>query len=327
MKRLIVFWIGVLLAGILLVGITLVLIVQNEKNRNIDMNVLSVSQVNFNNYIVDNTIDYKETGFAWQNSKLLGSKLMIMNSNEQLTTVSGVVEPFQLVNDGVLFLKRGTLIQVNLENKQKNTIAENVSRFVAVETYCYYLSEGVVYQYNYKRQTAEALKENTNFIYVYKELLYVIDQNGCLMRYEGGVWKDLCQLQISRYPFYVMPQNDEVVFVEGNALQYVNVYTGKKETISLLEGAHSNNRICYICDDSELYVSIQATKTDGSIVKNVDDANNGTWRVDYSTKELYRLCDDTFEQLYLFEGNQLFGEKNGYIYKIDTESGVLRRII
>ena len=323
MKKARAIYVAILLAGIIL----LVLIIQDDKNGIVEMSVLPVSQVNYNNYIIDNTIDYKGVCFGWQNSKLLGSKLMVTTANDQLITVSGVVEPFQLVNNGVLFLKRGTLIQASLENKQKNTIAENVSRFVAVETSCYYLSEGVVYQYNYKKQTAEAWKENTSFIYVYKDLLYVIDQNGCLMRYEGGVWKVLCQLKISSYSFYLMPQNDEVVFVEGNALQYVNVYTGKKETISLLEGAYSNNRICYICDDSKLYVSVQATKTDGSIVKNVDDENNGTWRVDYGTKELHRLCDDTFEQLYLFEGNQLFGEKNGHIYKIDTESGVLKKII
>ena len=312
--------------GALLVGIILVLIIQNEKNRNMDMSICTVSQVNYNNYIVGNSIDYKDSSFAWQNSRFLGSKLMIMTANDQLTTVSGVAEPFQILNDSVIFLKRGKLIQLDLENKGENTIAENVSRFVALETYCYYISEGVVYKYHYKRQTVEALKENADFLYVHKGLLYVVGQNGQLMCYEEEVWHVLCQLQISHYPFYVMPQNDEIVFIEGTGLQYVNIYTGQKETISLLNGEYRNNRICFICDDSELYVSIQATKTDGSIVANIDDENNGTWHIDYSTKQLSRLCDDIFEELYLFEGEQLFGIKNGHIYKIDTETGSIKKV-
>lgn len=309
------------------VGILLILITQSRNAVALDMEVVPISQVNYNNYITENRLDYKENSVAWQNSSLFGEKLTLLNENGEYSVIPKVAKPFQLLQKRVVFLKNGELIQYSFGEEQKYTIANNVSRFIAMEQAVFYLTDSALFQYSWEQKNAVLLKNNIVFFYVHQKSVYSIDAKGQLMRLnDDWSWQDLCLLQINSYPFYVMPQGDCLISRQGNKLCYINIYTGITETIRLAEGDYANNRIGFVCDDDNLFVSFQATKTYGSIVKNITNDINGVWSIDFHTKETRKICEDVFDQLYLFEGNRLFGVKNNQLYQINTESGSLKII-
>lgn len=311
-------------------GILLTLFVQSRKADTLDMDVVPISQVNYNNYIIDNRLDYKGNRVAWQNSSLFGEKLTLLNKKGEYSVIQEGAESFQLLQERVIFLKNGKLIQHSFWEGQNYTIADNVSSFVAMEQAVFYLADSALFQYSWAQKNTVLLKSNIDSFYVHKETVYIIEakgHKGQLMRLkDDGSWQDLCLIQIPFYPLYVMPQGDYVISQSGNELRYINIYTGITETVRLAEGDYINNRINFICDDDYLYVSFQATETDGSIVKNIANDNNGVWSADFQTKQKRKICDDVFDRLYLFEGNRLFGVKSNQLYQINTGNGSLKII-
>lgn len=314
--------------GLLVVGSLLVcLLINSARPVRITMDVKPAGQINYNNYIVDNRLDYKNNQFAWQNNSLFGSKLTLLSDSDTPSVLSGITAPFQLLKDRVVFIKNGNLLVRMLSGKQDKCISEKTTSFIAREDAVLYLSEGMLLQYNWFDQNTSVLGENVYQFFIHQDQLYVVNLDEQLLRLEqNGTWCKLYAFQMTSYPFCVMPQGNSVVYLKNNELQYVDILTGISETVCLTDGNYANNRINFICDDNSLFVSFQATETDGSIVKDVDHANNGVWSVDHQTKEKEKVCNETFSQLYLFEGNQLFGVKDDKLYQIDTESGNVTQI-
>lgn len=284
--------------------------------------VCPIAQVNYNNYIADNKLDYKGNQFAWQNGYAFASKMTVLNSNGEYTVHSGITNPFQILDDCVVYKQGDKLLQRSLSNQQEQCIAREVSDFVATENAVFYLAGSTLFQHSWMDRNTAKLKDNIVQFYIHNDQLHVIDQNGYLMRLEvDGTWQDLCMLQITEYPFCVMPQGNFVISLRCNELVYTDIYTGATETICLSKGHYGNNRICFICDDQQLFVSFQATQTDGSIVRDIPHTDNGIWCVNFQTKQIDKLCNDTFDQLYLFAEKQLFGVKDNQLFQIDTEIG------
>ena len=226
-----------------------------------------------------------------------------------------------------MFIKNGNLNQRIYSNTQDIRIAVNVSSFIAFKNGVLFLTEDTLFQYDWCTASSNAIGENVYSFFIHHNYIYVVDYDGNLMRLEtDGTWVKLYTFQVPSYPFYVMPQGGTVIYRAYNELRFVDLATGKTEAVRLANDNYANNRVNFICDDSRLFVSFQATTTNGSIVTDVQNTSNGVWFIDPKTKEMEKLCDDVFEQLYLFDANQLFGVKNDHLFQINIETGLVTKV-
>lgn len=282
---------------------------------------------NYNNYILDNDVDYKDGQFAWQTKTLFGSKLVLLDDAGKSVTINGISAPFQLLDDGVVFVKNGKLIGREIAESRDITIAGDVSGFVAVEDFVYYRSKESLFVFDIDREVKQLLATSVVCFYVHNEQLHILDAEGGLSRLEAdGEWTLLHRIQIPQYPFYVMPQGESVVYLSGNDLIFVDLVNGNVDIVSLGDISQTNHQIHFICDDNQLFLSFQARKTDGSIVTDTEHSLNGVWSVDAVTRTPKKLCDETFDRLYLFGDNGLFGTKEGKLHQISVQTGEIQRI-
>lgn len=321
MKKVII---GVCILALLFIFMSILLIIINCRNAEVPtIDVISINTVNYNNYILDNQLDYKNIGFAYHTDTLFDSKLTLLNESGDCAVYSQIAKPFQLLDDRIVFIDNCNLLQRKFSSNRNQRIAENVSRFIALEEAVYFLSGSTLFEYRLDHNTRR-LKDNVCFFYVHREQIYVVEDSGQLICLgNNGLWQTLCVIPIQSYPFWAMPQGDFLIFLQANELHFVNIYTGITEVVPLVQSNYANNRIHFICDDDQLFVSFQATETNGSLVTDIEHEHNGVWIIDSHTKQLRRICADVFDQLYLFDNNHLFGVKNNQVYQIDTETGNL----
>lgn len=292
--------------------------INNRRSETFDIKDISFTKANYNNYVSDNMFDCRNNRAAWQSNVFFNSKLTISDGEGNNLVIRGKTESFQLLDNKFVFLKKGDLFYCLYSNEKKQLIAKDISKFVATEKRVYYISNNTLFEFNFDNQKSNKLKSKIDFIYYHKDKLFVIAQNGQLFSFNSeGKWQTLCKLEIDFLPMNFMPQNDFIISEVGNEFKYTNIYTGVTETISIVKDNYENNKICYICDDNLLYVSFQSTKTNGSFVKDVDSEMNGLWCYDYQNKKTKKISNDVFEQLYLFEDNNLFGVKNNKLYRVE----------
>ena len=86
----------------------------------------------------------------------------------------------------------------------------------------------------------------------------------------------------------------------------------------------ANDKVIPTCDETHLYFSFHATKTNGSIVTKVKSKNNGVWYVNTETKEIRKICDMYFEDLFLCD-DVLLGASGKSLYRIDVETGEIKK--
>lgn len=325
-----VLWIGLaigLFAVIILIGILGFHVISTQESDELALSIVPVTQINYNNYVCDNQVDFKGNLFAWQESNIFSSKVSLLNDSGEHSVLTGVTAPFQLLEDRVLFVKEGILYQRILSTRTDTLIAENVYSFIAMEHTVLYISEDTLFQYDLDDGKAKPLGENAYCFFIHHDQICIAENDGKIMRLESdGTWSLLCSFPITSYPFFIMSMGDYIVCEQTNALLLINTISGVTETVRVSEHNYATNRVAFICDNNRLFVSFQATKADGSIVFDVAHADNGVWSVDPETKEIRKLCDESFSQLYLFEGNLLFGVKNNYLYQIDIDTGRVTRI-
>lgn len=316
--------IGIIVAGILL-GIAAFTMLKPTR---LTIDVAPIHSVNYNNYIQDNQLDYKGNLLGWASrSPFGGAKMTLHSGNGDSSVLSGITAPFQLLENRIVYVKNGNLLLRNLNSRQSSRIAKNVSSFLATEEYILYLAENVLFQYDWNTDKAVTLGENVYQFLLHQDAIYAVDFEGNLMRLEAeGTWSTLYTMQDVNFPFCVMSHGNALVYVRNNEVRYIDLSTGKVDAVCLTEGTYANNRINFICDDKQLFVSFQATKTDGSIVKNIDYADNGLWRIDSETKEKVKLTTEVFDQLYLFDGRLLFGQTGNTLYQIHIDSGEVTQI-
>ena len=297
------------------------------KPEHLEINVKPVQSVNYNNYVLDNCLDCKKGVLAWQSNSLFLPKLTLISQHDDVSALLGITAPFQLLDDRVVYIKNGTLKVTHLNNKQDEQIAKDVSSFIATENRILYLSEDFLLQYEFDTKEKCVLGDNVYQFIMYQEKVYVVGIDSQLKLLEtDGSWSIIYTFKETDVPLYVMMYENAVVYLQLNELKFVDLYTGQIESVRLSDDNYANNRICYICDNDSLFVSFQATKTDGSIVRDIDHPYNGVWSVNLHTKEKKKLIGETFQQLYLFDATLLFGVQDSQLYQISLDNGDVIRI-
>lgn len=290
-----------------------------------------LASVNYNNYLSNNDIDYKDRRFAWLENGIFHSRLAIADDQGNFKYFSGVRSPFQICGDQVIFVKGERLLSKDTESGKDVEIANRVERFAVYHNSVLYLSQsdfdddsGVwrngLYLYHSTDKAKQLLYENVAQFYIHRDTLFVVNDDDCLIEISLDDYsaREIVRLEPQQYPFTVMPQGDNLLICQcPNQLDILELATNKVQSIAVSESEYANNKLCFICDDDSIYYSFQATETNGSIVTDADDKHNGVWRVDPQTLEKEQILSETFESLYLFEGDRLFGVDHGEVYRID----------
>lgn len=298
-----------------------------DKAEQISLTVKPIDHINYNNYLDGNQMDYKDDQVAWLSNPMFHSRLIVTSSDGNSTKFSGISAPFQLLDHQIVYIKQDSLVVRDTNSKNERTLAGNVSAFLATPESIFFLCEEKLYRYDLETEQSYSLLENIARFYIHQQRLYVITNNMELMELDdNGTWNRLVSLPEEGSPLTAAPLGSCVVFRQGNELVTIDTSSGKSDSLRMADGEYRNHRMHFICDDHSLFVSFQATSTDGSIVKNIDHNSNGLWKINPQTKEKTKLCEVYFEDLYLFDGNQLFGIKNNDLFQINTDTGMVTKI-
>jgi len=289
--------------------------------------VKPISQINYNNYNVFSRLDYKGTELAWQNSFLISDKLTVLDSNGSTSIVADIDAPFQLCGNRVVYLKNDELRWRDRTTGEDDLISVDVYSFLAVEDGVLYRSDSTLYRHQWGGHSTTISYGVSSFFY-HNGTVYIVTEDHWLVEpLDVGNWRKIFDFQGIGYsvPIELQFQGDFAIYQSHHDLHYISLIDGKTTNVPIPERASFTDRVCYICDEKSLFLSFQDTHANGSIVTDVDNVNNGLW--EYSTIGLKRkLCDEVFEQLYLFEGNQLFGVRNNDLFRIDTQTGKITKI-
>lgn len=283
--------------------------------------VQPVKQINYNNYYENTRLDYRGEQLAWQR----GNKLTVLDDDGNTSGLSGIPSPFQLLEDRVVYLKNDDLMCRMRTGGTEEYLASGVVSFIALDDGVLYLSDGTLRRYTWDEQRT-TLGYGLEAFFYHKETIYAVTSNRWMVELRAdGTWREIYEFEELSLPMVLKFQNGYAIHQFGNELHYIALKDGTLRTLVLAEGEEVNNRIRYICDESRLFLSYQATETDGSIVTDVEDEKNGVWQISTAGEET-KLTDEVFEQLYLFEGNRLFGVRENDLFQIDTESGIVTQI-
>jgi len=310
-------------------------------NRNEKLSILpqAITEINYNNYILDNYIDYKENQFAWLKANLWGAKLTVVDNDGNYSYFDKIDAPFQINSKQIIFVKNNKLQTKDIVKNETVKIANNVDKFIAYQNYIIYSSVSIfddndgkwknkLYVYDLSSKESKVIYENITQFYIHKKKLFAINDDKWLVEISLSDYntKNIIDFEIDQYPFYVMPQGNNILYRSSNELKFLNLTDKSIKTVSIVESQYANNRISYICDDNNVFLSFQATKTNGSIVTDIKDENNGVWAINTLTFEKSKLCSDVFDRLYLFDGEWLFGTKNNSLYRIDIKTKQVTKV-
>ncbi len=297
-----------------------------------------ISGTNYCNYAVWNEVDCNGDYLALYSEKLLGTVLTVYDANGKVTAISNAWPSFQLCGPDLFYIKSGSLMKMNLQSKKTTELAQNAESFVVHGNKMYYCTEtrwseasgeavNQAYQYDLDTKTETLLCRNVSQLFVHQDRLYAVNMEDKLMEITApGQTQTVLQLDPDAYPYYVLPQGDHLLALDGfNNLLVISRKLGSAECIPIVEGSMANDRTYLICDETQIFVSYHATKTDGSIVKDADSEHNGVWQVFPDTKEVRKVCDTYFESLYLNDG-VLLGVTDGKLYCIDAETGAIEKL-
>lgn len=303
-----------------------------KTEKRLSIQISPIEQINYNNYLYDTHLDYLSSQIAWKKPSALNSAVNIFDANGEMVTISGISSPFQLMNDQIIHLKNGTLRSCAIDSKDEQILAKDVSQFIAMPHAVVYTSLDSDYHmnlfwYNWESGAIQHLHEDIVTFHVQNDVVYILDQNDYLLRLEEDLsWTRLTKISADHFPIHFLAVGDYVVYESSNIIKFVNIYTGESEYVRFVEDGYVNNAYVMNGDDKQLFVSFQATTTNGSLIFDKENESNGLWRIDPQSKEKNKLCGETFEELYLYEGNQLFGIKNNALYQIDVDSGNVTQV-
>ncbi len=324
--------ISVILALLLLAGLYVLVLFFNKT---VTLNVMpqTFDGVNYNNYLEDNRLDYKDGTIAWLDYALFNPKLIYKDGKGEQTVLTGVRSPFQLTGSGVAYIKNGDLILKDTDSKKTVTAAEDVKRFLVfgdriiysaltdADNYRYGL-----YVYDMSRNAKKKIYENVEWFYINGGRLFAVNGEYTLfeLSFDSGDAKEIIRLPVKSLPVFFMPIGEKLMY-SLDGIYIFDTDTGREKKIAFSDGTYVNDKIRFICDDSRVFVSFCATKTDGSVVMDIDDDANGLWSIDPVTLEKVKICSDVFDRLYLF-GDTLFGAKENGLYRIDVQTKQIKKI-
>lgn len=324
-KSIVLLLIGVVVLTFLVVTFVFTM---NDYNQTLAFTPKETTKINYNNYATSNSVDYRNGRFAWSTGTVLGVTGTVVNSDGKVQKIHGAGEQIQLFDGGTVFLNQNTL---TINKERKSRIAKNVDSFMAIGTGILYSQlsdsyEKTLYWYDAETETSKAVAQNVAAYCADEQKLLVLDNSGWVTLYSEATAEKKLQLEIQSYPIVMMLQNDCLLYRLSNRLCLWNPDTGTAKEILLSEGEYVNDRMSFICDKDRIVCSFQATRTDGSIVTDIDSPNNGVWSIDPLTLKKQKLCNETFEELYLFD-DMLVGKNEKGIYQISLADGELTKIV
>lgn len=268
-----------------------------------------------------------------------GSQLTILDDAGNYTYLNGITPPFQLFGDKVVYEKYGNLMMRDIATGKNERIARNVDIFIAYDQSIYYLTyytwnqqeqsgSNALFAYDLMSGETRTMHKNISTFYIKNEKVYAFSFDGSFgiedlmeMPLEGGEAKKLHEFHASSLPYHVKACQEYIVYKEDNGIVFENIHTGKKQSVTVAKREYIRNRIDFICDDKFVYVSYQTTKANGSIVSAIEDEANGLYKIDPQTLAIEKLSSETYDFLYLFDGDQLFANKGNKLFKLDCETG------
>ena len=325
------------IAIVLLLAITFTVFSVINSKVSVAFTPSKISGVNYNNYTNENSIDYKDNKFAYIESNLFGSKLLIKDDAGKITSLKGVTAPFQLTEDGVAFIKNQDLYLQKLDEQKPTLIEKQVAKFYVYNNDIIY---STIFQWNTnKKQPSKLLVYNVGTKKI--KTLHKDISDFCLGNdkvyvdytdYENDIEnfieislkdfkvKKIAQIEIQSYPFGFQANNKKIVLHHiTNTFTFIDPETKEIKNVRAHKSEHANDLIIFVLDNENLYFSYQATNTNGSLVSDENDETNGTYKIDLKTYEKQKITDEVFDELYLFENNQLFGIKDKQIININIK--------
>lgn len=300
----------------------------------IDLQIPAETPINYNNYSDYCCFDSRNDHFIRCNLYFPGNA--ILQTPDNSTSIVSAESNVQLTDSYLYYIRNYKLMRRNLSSGKTNTIASNVSSYLALEDTIYYISidfntyQSSLVKYDLSTDNCTTLIcdedlsiESIN--YHDGHFYALLDDYGTerLLRFDdAGAYTTVCAFEITSFPYNAQISRNFLLYDSGNSLVFVNLTSGARNTISISERAHAIDSLVYICNDNHVFVSFQATKTDGSFVSDIDHADNGLYHINPQTRERTKLSSETFDVLYLFSDDILIGNQNGKWVKIDTHTGI-----
>jgi len=300
-----------------------------QQPEKLDIAVEPVYEVNYNNYYEDTRLDYRGGQMAWQT----GFKLTLVKDDGTTSSLSGIPSAFQLLDDRVLYMKNDDLMCRMLSGGTDDFLSSGVSSFIALEDSVLYLSNGALRKHQWDDQDLVLGYGIEEFFYHHNKI-YVITDKGWLVELQSdGTWREIYDFNQTDFtlPMTLKFQKNCAIYQFSNELCFISLTDGSTKTVPLAETKSVDNHISYICDDQRLFVSFLTAEAEDSTDTAAEDSpetnkDDGVWKITGVSGEKNKLCDETFEQLYLFENNRLFGVRGNDLFQIDTETGVVTQI-
>lgn len=303
--------------------------IKSSENQKLSFAIETISTRNYNNYLYENTIDYEGQYFCYIKKAILSSNLHIVDKHNNTQIIKGVYAPFQLCKDKVFFLKNYSLLVKEIATEKTYTITKNVSNFIVCKDNIILLTKDYkLYCYNIISKKKHLLYTNINQFIIIDDNIFAIDYEDYLIKISlvDFLNKKIVQLPIEAHPFKIMSHGNNLIFTATNyKLGRLNTDNYSIDYFNIMDDKYINNRIQYICDENNLYYCLQHTKTNGSLVLNVDGRDNGVWQINLGTFEKTRISYEVFDELYLFENNKLFGRKDNIICELTERQGQRQR--
>lgn len=328
MKRCIKIQLTTVLAGVLLIGGILVWKYLRWRDSDIPpLTIPATERINYNNYLLENPLDHKGDYTVWERFSLLGEQVLLSSSSGEVEALSGVTTPCQIWENHIFFLRKDALLQKPLKGGNERNIADSVSSFIVAEGSVYYLCRGELFSRDLTTGSVQLLADKIYLFYFHNNQVFVMDETGVVSCLEpDDHWRTVCTIRFGHYPFLMMPQREYVIDSLGYGLRYTNTSDGSTTIVPLINNEYVNHRISFISDEDRTFVSFHATETEGSMVSEVDHPSNGVWVIEPETKIPKKICGETFDGLYLFGEEGLFGTRNDVLYQINPYTGQVTRM-
>ena len=317
-------------------------------------------------YSCQRAVDYSGDNFAYLQRGIFSSKLIVINTSGSRTELNGVTAPFKLRGDKVFYIKYGTLYCRDIYTGGEAVVAVNTEDFALGEDCIVYLTRrnGFIREYlwftiNYNfrlgwlsERLESALKEDDGLyllsfetlerkqinrgqgkFFIKNDKLYLYNTDNDSMVREISL-DDLSEKELfSEHLRCLMPYREGFLYSFGEHMYIIYPENEGKLSYEMLEDGPNNNVMICICSDTKIFFSFEKwsiDRFDGLFPYRADEDKkhdiNGVWEFDPETGEKEKLTSETFDRLYLFGEDQLFGQQGVDVYKIDINTGRVDRI-
>ncbi len=304
------------------------------KHDEINMEHLYSDKVNFNNYSISNTVDFKQgKGVVCENMSFDDQLIVFDNGYKIDTMKSTSIQQCQICDSGVYYVSGDTLLFWNLNTKTHTAVVDQVNSFVLHDNMIVcsvYNNKLLLLNYNYDE--IFSVEDILNYTLT-NEFLYYTTFDDVLYRLslmDFTKIDELVKLDIDRYPYNINVSNGKVIINQGTSFVIYDLENAKCETIqcttpNISEQDYEYEIRSYICNDSQLYYCGYMNKYKGSFSFRAQSEFDGVYVIDLSSNVKEKISSNTYSELYNF-GEDLFGIRDAVLYKININNGSEQQI-